>query len=258
MPFFENSKATLYYEERGSGNALFFLHGAALDMRQWERQAAHFSSRYRVITMDARGHGRSTLPPGPVSPEIFWQDVFALMNYLGIDKAIICGLSMGAHTALQLAINVPERISGLILIGTPCTNQFNLYERICLPVNRASLRIMPMRLIASILGAFLGSNREARDYIKDATGSLNHDNFNRIWKAVTCMESRPGLSAIQCPVLILIGDHDFMTRRQQAYIHQAIAGSALITINNANHVTNLDNPEQVEQEIELFLSDHQL
>lgn len=225
MPFFENLGAKLYYQEKGHGNAFIFLHGAAWDMRQWERQVRHFSPMYRVVTMDARGHGKSTLPPGEVSPEIFWQDVQGLMNYLKIEKAIICGLSLGGHTAIQLAINAPNRVQGLILIGAPCSNSFNLYERICLPINRACLKIMPMRWLAWILGAFLGANQEAKAYIKDVVSSLNHDNFNRVWKAATSMESRSGLSKIKCPTLILIGDHDAMTRRQQQYIHNAITGS---------------------------------
>ncbi len=67
------------------------------------------------------------------------------------------------------------------------------------------------------------------------------------------MESREGLSKITCPTLILIGDHDNMTRRQQQYIHEHIQGSHLVTIRNAHHGTNLDNPEQVEREMEKFL-----
>ena len=258
MPFYENLGAKLYYEDKGRGNALFFLHGAAWDMRQWKRQVEHFSLMYRVVTMDARGHGKSTLPPGDVSPEIFWQDVHGLMDFLKIEKAIICGLSLGGHTAIQLAINAPKRIEGLILIGAPCTNKFSLFERISVPINRACLKIMPMSWIAWSLGVFLGSNQEAKEYIKDAVGSLNHDNFNRVWKAVTSMESRSELSKIKCPTLILIGDHDTMTQRQQQYIHNAITGSLLVTINHANHGTNLDNPEQVEREIENFLANHEL
>lgn len=253
MPYFENLGAKLYFEEKGEGNVLLFLHGASWDMRQWKNEVAFFSTNYRVVTLDARGHGKSSLPKGKVSPDIFWQDAKALLDYLHIEKAIVCGLSMGGHTALQLAINAPKQVERLILIGAPCTNKFNLYEKICVPINRACLRLMPMSWIAWSMGAALGKNPDTKKYIKEVVGALNHDYFNRVWKAVTSMESRSGLSAIKCPTLILIGDHDALTRVQQPFIHQSIAHSKLVVIEGANHGTNLDNPAQVRQEIAAFL-----
>lgn len=255
MPYFENLGAKLYFEEKGQGSPLLFLHGASWDMRQWKAEVSYFSSGYRVITLDARGHGKSSLPPGNVEPEIFWKDAAALLDNLGIKKAVICGLSMGGHTAIQLAIHAPNRVERLILIGSPCTNQFNLYERICLPINRFCLKLMPMSWLAWSISIALGSRPETKAYIRETVGSLNHDAFNRVWKAVTSMESRAGLSGIKCPTLILIGDHDSLTKAQQPYIHQSIAGSKLVTVKDAHHGTNLDNPMQVRQEIEDFLQE---
>ncbi len=256
MPYFKHQNANLYYEDHGQGKALLFLHGASLDMRQWNREVKHFSKSYRVITLDARGHGRSTLPPGDVSPDIFWQDAYALLKYLHIESAAVCGLSMGGHVALQLAAHAPKIVSSLILIGTPCTNRFNLYERICVPINRLSLKLMPMSWTAWCLGTFLGNSKETRAYIKKTVGSMDHSSFNRTWKAVTSMESRPLLSRIKCPTLILIGDRDSLTRHQQDFIRRAIPGSRLVTIKNAHHGTNLDNPKQVQKEINTHISSY--
>lgn len=254
MPYFENQGAHLYYEETGQGKPIIFLHGFSWDMRQWNRQVEHFSSGYRVITLDARGHGKSSLPQGKVMPDVFWQDVVAMMDCLNIPKAIICGLSMGGHVAIQVAINAGERVESLILIGTICTNQFNNYERLLLPINRFCQRLMPMSWIAWSISMGMGNfSPEAKPYIREVVGSINHDVYNRTWKAVTNMESRDGLINITCPTLILIGDHDYMTRRQQQYMHEHIQGSHLVTIKNAHHGTNLDNPEEVEQEIIRFL-----
>lgn len=256
MPYFENQGANLYYEEAGQGKPFIFLHGFGLDVRQWERQVEFFSSEYRVITLDARGHGKSTLPPGKVQNGIFWQDVVAMMDYLGIEKATICGLSMGGHVAIQTAINASKRVECLVLIGAICTNRFNQYERYLVPVNRFCQRLMPMSWIAWGVSVGMGNfNKEARPYIREVVGSMSHDIYNRLWKAVSSMESRNGLSKITCPTLILIGDHDSMTHRQQQYLHEHIQGSRLITIKNAHHSTNLDNPEQVEQEMIKFLNE---
>lgn len=256
MPYFEHIGAKLYYEdtEKG-GEVILFLHGASWDLRQWDNETSYFSTDYRIVRLDARGHGRSSLPEGTVSPDIFWQDANALLDHLQIKKAIVCGLSMGGHTAIQLAIHAPEKVERLILIGAPCTNRFNLYERIVVPINRFCLRLMPMSWIAWSMGIALGSDGATRKYIMDAVGSLNHDSFNRVWKAVTSMESRPELSKIKCPTLILIGDHDALTRSQQPFIHQSIENSKLVVIKDANHGTNLDNPIQVREEIHNFISE---
>lgn len=256
MPYFEHAGARLYYEERGSGEALVFLHGASWDLHQWDRQAEHFAGRYRVVTMDARGHGRSSLPPGEVAPEAFWQDVRALLEHLGIERAILCGLSLGGHTALQTAIYAPERVRALVLIGTPCTNRFNLYEKICVPINRVCIRHMPMKWVAWCIAAALGGDRASREYILRTVGALEHDGFDRVWKAATSMESRDALGKVSCPTLILIGDRDALTGRQQRVLHEGIAGSKLVTILHANHGTNLDNPEQVEREMESFFDEN--
>ena len=86
------------------------------DMHQWDEQIRYFSKDYRVIALDARGHGKSSLPPGKVSPDIFWRDVVAMMDFLSIPKAVICGLSMGGHVAIQTAIYAAERVECIILI----------------------------------------------------------------------------------------------------------------------------------------------
>lgn len=254
MPYYENQGAALYYEECGQGAPLVFLHGATWDMRQWKRQVKLFSATNRVITLDARGHGKSSLPPGKVSPDVFFQDVVALLDHLKIQEAVLCGLSMGGHVAIQTAIHAKDRVKGLILIGTPCTNQFNRYERVVVPINRFCQRILPMRWIAWCSALALGNkDPETRSYIREVVGNLDHDIYNRVWKAVTSMESRAGLTSICCPTIMLIGDHDWLTGRQQQYMHEQIKGSRLITIKNAQHGTIFDNPEQIEHEMELFL-----
>lgn len=205
--------------------------------------------------MDARGHGKSTLPEGKVSPDIFWRDVVALMDHLDIPKADICGSSMGGHVAIQTAVYAPTRVRSLILLGAICSNRYNLFERIAVPINRFFMKRLSMRFLAWSMGlTFASKNPDVKAYIKHAVGSLDHDAFYRVWVAVTNMESRALLPSIRCPTLLLIGEHDSLTRRQQAFMHAQIPGSRLLEIRHAHHITNLDNPEQVEKEIDAFLS----
>src|ERR1700736_4443810 len=92
----------LYYEEAGSGTPILFLHEYAGDYRSWEPQMRHFSRRHRCVTYSQRGYPPSDVPSDPArySQEIARDDVIAVMDELGIDRAHVVGHSMGACTAL--------------------------------------------------------------------------------------------------------------------------------------------------------------
>ena len=249
----------LSYQEKGSGEPLILLHGNGEDSSYFRHQIAHFQDRYRVIALDTRGHGKSPRGSAPFTIRQFARDLLDFLEIHGIADAVLLGFSDGANIAMRFAMEHPERVKALILLGTPCTNRFNAFERICVPINRACMGWMPMKWSAWCIAAALGgSSPAARAYIRQVVSAMDHDVFNRVWKAATTMESRPGLCQITCPTLLLIGDRDKMTGRQQAFLHQSIAGSTLVTIRHANHGTNLDNPDQVEAEMEAFLAEHRL
>ncbi len=255
MPTFESNGATIYYEVAGEGLPLIFTHGASWNHLQWIKQVAYFKDRCQVITWDVRGHGYSSLPPGPVDPEHFSVDLVALLDHLHLETGVLCGLSMGGHISLQTAIRYPERVKGLILIGTPCSNTFNLYEKIAVPINRFFNRLLPLKLSGHLQAKFLSKfNPNNYQYIMEAVSMLSPEAWHRIWSAVTRMESKHDLHKVKCPTLLLIGDHDTLTGRQQLYMHRQIANSELKVIPNAHHGTNLDNPEAVNQAISEFIA----
>lgn len=255
MPYFESNHARLFYEVSGEGLPIIFTHGASWNHYQWKQQIEYFKHRYKVITWDVRGHGYSSLPTGPVNSEDFSADLVALMNHLNLENTILCGLSMGGHISLQTAIRYPDKVKGLILIGTPCSNTFNLYEKIFVPINRFSSRWISMKTSGKLQAKMLSKyNPDNYNYIVEAFSMISHENWDRVWPAVTRMESKNDLHKVKCPTLLLIGDHDTMTNYQQPYIQKHIEGSELKVIANAHHGTNLDNPEAVNQEISQFIA----
>lgn len=256
MPFFTSNKASLYYETHGDGPALVFTHGASWDHRQWHPQVEFFRQRCRVVVWDVRGHGQSSLPPGPVDPDDFSRDLVNLLDHLEIDRAVLAGLSMGGHISLQTAARFPGRAAGLVLIGTPFTNTFNRFERIAVPINRFSQRLMPMPLIAWSVGAYLGGKKpEVRRYATAAIRQIPHKNWVRLWGAVTRMESAHLLDRIQCPTLVLEGEHDSLVRRQQQVLANAVPLAVHKIVPKAGHATNLENPEAVNEMMAEFLDE---
>jgi len=109
----------LYYEEVGQGTPILFVHEFAGDHRSWERQLREFGKRYRCIAYSARGYRPSDIPVDPKAYSYMhvMRDAVAILDHLKIDKAHLIGLSMGGYTALQVALNHPQRVRSLVLAG---------------------------------------------------------------------------------------------------------------------------------------------
>lgn len=105
----------LAYQVSGHGPAVVLVHGFGLDMRMWDEQARHLEARHRVVRYDCRGFGAS----GPFDPAVGYThagDLTALLDHLGIARAVLAGLSFGGRVVLQAALASPERLPGLILL----------------------------------------------------------------------------------------------------------------------------------------------
>ncbi|RXZ79725.1 alpha/beta hydrolase [Paenibacillaceae bacterium] len=254
MAYCQTDEVNLYYEEYGAGETIILTHGHSMYHEQWKPQVEALAHLFHIIVWDVRGHGRSSLPAGEVDPESFSEDLIRLMDALAIESAVLCGLSMGGHISLQTAVRYPNRVKGLILIGTPFTNSFNWYEKMATPFSQLSLRLIPYRwtaqMTASIMSAITPSNKP---FVLQAFGMMKRDDFLRHWKGNLQMDSSQDLGKVACPTLILHGAQDGMVRRQQRILHASIKGAGFETIPNAGHLTNLDNPEEVNQHIKSFM-----
>jgi len=106
----------LYYETLGEGHPLVLIHGGYMDRRMWDDQFHAFAKHYRVIRYDVRGFGKSELPPVPYADR---QDLFDLLNYLGVEKTYLLGLSLGGIIAIDFTLEHPTMVDALILVGSP-------------------------------------------------------------------------------------------------------------------------------------------
>ena len=120
MPIARVNGIKLYYEEAGTGSPLIWVHGFGCGIRSWDPQVERLSNSCRVITYDVRGFGISDAPESAAaySQAISVADLAALIEHLGIERAVIGGLSMGGNIALNFAIAHPQRVSALIIADT--------------------------------------------------------------------------------------------------------------------------------------------
>lgn len=118
MPLAKINGIDLYYEAHGEGPALILAHGGGGSHLSWWQQVPEFSKRYKVITFDHRSFGYSPDAPNGPGPNAFVQDLAALLDHLGVQKAAVAGQSMGGWTVCGFAAAHPERTSALILCDT--------------------------------------------------------------------------------------------------------------------------------------------
>ena len=114
------NNCTINYAERGlpQGNPVVFVHGFPFDHTMWEPQMMALPNHFRAITYDVRGHGGSDVGDGQYTIEFFVDDLISLLDHLVIEKAVLCGLSMGGYIALRGYERHPERFKALVLCDT--------------------------------------------------------------------------------------------------------------------------------------------
>ncbi|HEU4702306.1 MAG TPA: alpha/beta fold hydrolase, partial [Conexibacter sp.] len=111
----------LAYRVDGSGAdapAVVLLHSLGTHLGMWEPQVAPLAQRFRVVRYDCRGHGASDVAAGPLTVERLGRDVIALLDHLEIERAHLCGISLGGLTALWLAVHHPDRADRVVLANT--------------------------------------------------------------------------------------------------------------------------------------------
>lgn len=240
------------YVERGlpQGLPVVFIHGFPFNHSMWEPQMLALPNEYRAIAFDVRGHGDSDVADGIYSIEFFVDDLIALLDHLVLNQVVVCGLSMGGYIALRAIERHPERFKGVILCDTRSEADSNEGK-----VKRsASIKAVKTNGVKAFVEGFLKavfapqtfqSNPTAIETVRkmmEANSPLGICGTLLALAART--DTTASLSAIKVPTLILVGEHDTLTPvlASQA-MHEKVAGSELVVIPNAAHMSNIENPE---------------
>lgn len=220
----------LYYQEKGEGEPLLLLHGNGENGAYFGNQVAYFSDRYRVITVDTRGHGKSPRGTAPFTMAQFAMDLQKLMEKLEIHKAIILGFSDGANIAMKFALKYPDRVKALILNGG------NLDTK---GVKR-SIQI-PIEIGYRFAKLFARKSEEAKSHMEILGLMVNEPNIQP-----------EELRAIQAPTLVIVGTKDMIKQEHTEIIAQSIPNAKLSVISGDHFIAN-KNPEAFNKVVEDFL-----
>lgn len=258
MPKIELKNINLYYEIYGEGEPLLLLHGLGSSSRDWEFQLDFFSRKFRVITVDLRGHGNSEKPPGPYSIPLFAEDTYRLLKELNSSPAHILGISLGGMVAFQMAISFPEVVKSLIIVNStpelvPKTlkDRFGIWQRLLI------VRFMGMRKMGEVLGnRFLPDPEQAelREVFIDHWAENHKPSYLEAMKAIVGWSIFEQLDEIKAPTLVLGAEGDyFPTEDKEAYTKR-IPNAKLEIINNTRHALPAEKPEVFNQTLWDFLT----
>ena len=250
------------YDDHGVGLPVIFLHAFPLNRRMWEGEllALLGEGRYRLVALDWRGFGESEITNGISTMELFAGDVAGLMDALGIQNAILCGLSMGGYAAFAFLRKYPQRVAGLILADTrpgadtpeAQANRENVAQIAETQGTGAIADLQVPRLISEYTRRHHPEvEARVRQLIDEATP-------RGIAAASRGMAQRADstelLGGITCPTLVIVGEQDALIPPvvTQDYASR-IPGAQFAVIPQAGHLSNLEQPEAFLQAIGGFL-----
>ncbi|WP_348607890.1 alpha/beta fold hydrolase [Halobaculum rarum] len=266
MSTVETNGVETYYERRGDGPPVVFVHGAVVDHTQWAPQFDALADEYTVVAYDVRGHGRTGGSDRETyTVDLFAEDLAALIDALDLDRPVVCGLSMGGCIAMTYASRCPDGLSGLVLADTFGPVSLTLGERL----QRASLRltIPPARLVGyerveramvwlrERTEAGISGDYDRIEAIRETGPPMSTAEFAKVIRALASFErARVDLASIAVPTLVLYGEHDAgFVRRQSAVLGALISDADVLEVPDAGHASALDEPAFVTGEIRRLL-----
>ena len=238
------SDCRLHYEEAGSGEPLVLLHGNGEDCGYFARQMDYFSTKYRVIALDTRGHGKSERGTAPFTLRQFAKDLKGFLDEMGLRRIILLGFSDGGNIALIFTILHPQYVDRLILNGAnlnPWGMKAGVFKNIYLAYWKACLRI--------------AKGERKKHKTEDDRYLLEKARKKKELMGLMLKEPhiRPVyLKTMRKPVLVIAGTKDMIRTGHTKKIHRLIPGSRLCLLNGTHFIAS-ENSLEFNQAAEWFL-----
>ena len=264
-----DDEVTLHTEETGAGEPLLFIHEFAGDHRSWEPQVRYFSGAYRCVTYAARGYPPSGVPTDPAaySQARAVADAIAVLDGLGIARAHVVGLSMGAFTALHLALGHPDRVGSAVVAGAGYGAQ---------PERADAFRTESMLTAAAFAAEGAAKvaeryavgparvqfqNKNPRGWAEFAAALAEHSSLGSALTMRGVQAARPSLydltdelAKVRTPVLVLVGDEDEGCLEPALMLKRTIPTAGLAVLPRTGHTANLEEPDVFNQAVDRFLT----
>lgn len=249
------------YDVRGAGPAVLFFHAFPLGLVMWDAQARALEATHQVVRFDARGFGGSPPGEGLLTMERIAEDGAALLDHLGISRAVVCGLSMGGYAAFAMVRRHPDRLKGLVL----CDTRAGADSAEGRTTRSAQAEKARKEGAAAIAEAFLPklvgetTHKERPALVARLREIIVKNPPRGIADALAGLaaraDSNPTLREVRVPTLLIWGAEDALSPLAEAEnIQRGIPGSRLEVVPRAGHLSNMEDPEAFNAALKPFLS----
>jgi len=259
MPHVDTNGQRIWFRDSGgNGLPLVLAHGWLMDADMFAPQEAVLGSRHRVITWDGRGHGRTVSTADPFT---YWDsadDLRGVLDHLGIEHAVVGGMSQGGFVALRFALRYPERTAGLVLIDTRSgpedADKVAEYD----VMHEVWVTDGPSDQLAEMVAAIVigGNSPQSAEWITKWK-ERPHESLTQIYRTLMDRDDITSrLAEIQAPALVIHGDADAaIDLRHAEALCWALSGcSKVVVIPGAGHSSNLTHPDPANRAIDEFLA----
>jgi 3-oxoadipate enol-lactonase len=257
MPFAKLPDAQLRYQLDGPANApvVLFSNSLGTNFRMWDAQLSDFTQQFRVLRYDTRGHGESSVTPGPYSIAQLSRDVLHLLDVLSIERVHFCGLSMGGMTGMELASRWPNRVGRLVI----CSSGAKLGTADTWNTRIETVQKNGMKSVAAAVmerwftAQFRGAHPEEVSAAQQMLEVTSPEGYVANCAAVRDFDFRQNLSSIKVATLVVSGAHDPVAPPADGhFLQKSIAGAAYAEV-DGSHLSNIEAREGFNSAILPFL-----
>jgi 3-oxoadipate enol-lactonase len=261
MPTLERDTHRIYYEFHNphdlSTRPLVLLHGLGSSGEDWFLQRSHFSKYYPILTLDLRGHGRSSMGTGWPTMGDLVIDVVAMLEEVGCSSAHILGLSLGGAVALQLALDFPDLVYSLTSVNSFARLRISGRGWVRSLGRLFLLLIGRMDLLGTWIaaGIFPDPGQEAwREAAAARIGANPRESYLRAMRAVMRFDVTSRLQEIRVPTLIVAGERDkTIALEAKEFMAESIPGARMVRFPDSGHGTPYDAADRFYEVVMDFL-----
>lgn len=249
-----NNGYEIGYEEAGTGQSdpIVFLHGVGSDKSVWRRQLEHFGRTRRAVAFDYPGYGDSDPAPDGTTRDDYASAIISAMLEIGIDRAHVCGLSLGGVVAIAINHSDEKRCASLILADTFAVHPQGeaIYQRAM--TASENLRAMAEARVDLLLAQPAAPS--VRREVVETMSRIDPPAYCTGAEAVWLADQRERAKEIRVPTLVIVGDQDLITPPELSFeLVGLVSGAQMQVIEDAGHISNLEKPAEFNQALDQFI-----
>jgi 3-oxoadipate enol-lactonase len=245
------------YDTTGAGSPVVLIHGLGSSQADWARQVECLRTRFRVVTLDLRGHGRSSLSREPFEMRDLADDVGAVINHLSLGKCHIVGLSLGGMVAFQVAVDAPELVRSLVVVNSgPEVVARTAAQRWALGSRKFMAKWIPFGALGKTIARRLFPHEwQAVERLAFVEQFVKNDraSYRAAFDAIVGWSVLGRIGDIRVPTLVVTGDRDYTPVEIKHRYAARMPNATVAVIEDSGHATPIDQPDVFNAVLGTFL-----